>query len=760
MGYSSNNIDTGALYFGSVNPTVTGQEVDNDSFIVTSDGTPTGTPISFWKFDEETLTWVQVPSGSTCPAPMTRAALITLRNANGLTKDCDYVITDHVQGRLVAGTTIHLQAVSANELSQNVSVNTTYDNEAWAGIYDIDRGLVLELKDNRNNVARGFNGTEVANFDWGNAAYTNVLVDSSTLTATIGATHVITNVRIEKGSIVTLTGFTGQLNNSNIDIVSIVNLTNANGTWRYFEIKDNSTLNASGYTGGGDNYYNTIDRTSNVNFSNSSSGVVLRQNTLSGATITHSGVSTGTFTLTTSRVESSTITHSAGAGNFSATGNNQFLSNANISHSTGTMTLSNVHNYSSVIQQTTNAGAVMSLTQVNVKQASNISNQATGTLTMTRSDVEHSSSVRRQAGATGTLAFNNSRASGGSNIAHTATNTGNSTITSCIFDASTLTNNSATVMNPTRVYVKGSSSITSNNGAAGTMSISDTELLGSATITKLPTSTAGTMSISGGTVINSASFIQTAGTGNLTISSAEISGSSAVNITAGNRNYNFTRLIQTGVSRANLSGTGAAITDTHNEFEMHYRATYTNSCSGTANAINYCEVSGLSGTLSLTGTTGGSNINRVKLKDGTFNKANNPNSGTYQLWNISDAGVVTLTNHAASEIINYIDVSNQSNITINRTGLGTISVVQVRNGGTVNITGTSTTISRLDVEQGSLNISAGSISNVSKKMSSVFTINGGVQTQVYHWSATNKTTTVNNTNRVDYLGVVSTAPIL
>lgn len=59
MAGSSNNIDTGALYFGTVNPIVTGQEVDNDSFIVTSDGTPTGTPVSFWKFDEETLTWVK-----------------------------------------------------------------------------------------------------------------------------------------------------------------------------------------------------------------------------------------------------------------------------------------------------------------------------------------------------------------------------------------------------------------------------------------------------------------------------------------------------------------------------------------------------------------------------------------------------------------------------------------------------------------------------------------------------------------------------
>lgn len=63
--------------------------------------------------------WVIPASGATCPAPMTRAALIALRNSGGLSKDCDYVITDHVQGRLVAGTQIHLQAVDANTLAMH-----------------------------------------------------------------------------------------------------------------------------------------------------------------------------------------------------------------------------------------------------------------------------------------------------------------------------------------------------------------------------------------------------------------------------------------------------------------------------------------------------------------------------------------------------------------------------------------------------------------------------------------------------------------
>ena len=99
--------------------------------------------------------------GDNCIFIDTRVNILNLRNSNGLVAGCHYIIIDHVQGRLVAGTEIQLHAISSNEFSENVSVNTTYDNEAWRGIYDIDRGLVLELQDNRNNIARGINGTEV-----------------------------------------------------------------------------------------------------------------------------------------------------------------------------------------------------------------------------------------------------------------------------------------------------------------------------------------------------------------------------------------------------------------------------------------------------------------------------------------------------------------------------------------------------------------------------------------------------------------------
>ena len=56
----------------------------------------------------------------------------------------------------------------------------------------------------------------------------------------------------------------------------------------------------------------------------------------------------------------------------------------------------------------------------------------------------------------------------------------------------------------------------------------------------------------------------------------------------------------------------------------------------------------------------------------------------------------------------------------------------------------------------------GTVSNSSKKMQSTFTVNGGTQNNVHHWSNTNKTTTVNNTSKADYLGITTAnaSPIL
>lgn len=763
MASSSNSTDTGSLFFGVSAPTVTGQEVDNDSFIVTSDGTSTGTPSSFWKFDEQTALWVQIPSGgSTCPAPMTRAALLALRASSSLKTECHYTITDHVQGRLVAGTTVTLHAVATNELGERAEVNTAYDNEAWIGKYDIDRALVLELTDNRGNVAKGINGAEVTNFDWGNVAYTNTVVDNATLTVTIGNPVLITNVTVETGATLNLTGFLGSMTGMLFSSQAVGTFTNANGTWRQSTIHEGSTFNIAGYTGGGDNYYNRISGASSVNFSSSSGAVTFRQNEISAqSNVNHTGVSTGFFSLVTAKMMFSSITHSPGAGNFISNGDGQYLSSSGVGHAIGTMTLTNVHSVTGSIQQNTTAGAVMTLIQAHIKQGASVVNSAAGTLSVTTSTVESSAAVQRQAGATGNLSVSSSTVSKNATVINSSTNTGVTTITGSTIDSSTfIRNESAVNLVCTRVVAKNTSTIIAISGSAGTMTLTDVELGGTSAVTKLAASTAGTLLVNTGTKLDSTSFIQTSGIGNLTVSSSSLSGSSGINVTAGNRNYSFTRATMTGQARANLSGTGVGVNDNYNELGMHFRGAFTNSCSGTAITLNYNEINGVSGALNITGTTGSKTIQRVKLYDGVMNVTNNVNLATYEFMTIRDGCTANMLNHSAGQNVRYIDLSTNSVLQVNKLTNNAISYVNVSNGGTYNALTKALTTSSLTVEQGVVTHNDGTISNSSKKMQSTFTVNGGTQNNVHHWSNTNKTTTVNNTSKADYLGVVSTAPIL
>lgn len=155
--------------------------------------------------------WSNDPStgAGACPAPMTRADLLALRTAGTLSTDCHYVITDHVQNRLIAGTSILLHAVAVNELSHAVTVNTPYHNSGWQGRYDIDDGFVHELRDNLGNVVIG--STPVANFDWGNVAYTGCRLENATWTVTYGNPTLMTRVRVIDNATLITTATTGSL---------------------------------------------------------------------------------------------------------------------------------------------------------------------------------------------------------------------------------------------------------------------------------------------------------------------------------------------------------------------------------------------------------------------------------------------------------------------------------------------------------------------------------------------------------------------
>ena len=402
------------------------------------------------------VTTIDAAGGSTCPMPMTRTALIALRNASGLTKDCDYVVTDHVQGRLVAGTQIHLQAVSANELSENVSVNTTYDNEAWAGIYDLDRGLVLELHDNRNNVARGANGTEVSNFDWGNANITNTTVDSATWTHTIGSPRIVSDLTVANLATLTTTGWAGGSITGGTVIRGFgtnVNMTNANASLLIGEIKDASILNLSGFTAGSTlNRYNLAS--SNFNFSNSTSAVSLSIVTSVGSTFNHTGVTTGTVTGTNLTMNNTSfINHQNGAGNLSLN-RVDLINQANITHTAGTIALGDYKVSGGANVQQTGAGNI-SLSNGELAGQSSVINQSTVNVNGTRYNAFANSSFNANLASAGTVTLTRTSSNNSSQIIKTATSTaGNMSITT-----STLTN----------------SAIIQQTGT-GNLTVSDTEL--------------------------------------------------------------------------------------------------------------------------------------------------------------------------------------------------------------------------------------------------------------------------------------------
>jgi len=328
----------------------------------------------------------------------TRATIVWLRNSWLLIPWVSYEITDHVQWRLVSWTTVTLLATSATELSHDARVNTTYDNTSWFWLYDIDTAIVYELHDNRANIVRWINWTEVANFDWWNTAYTNVTVDTAALTVTIWNTALITNVNIEKGSVVNLTWFTGTITNSTYSVASIANFTGANGTWRYNFVKDSWSFSVNWYTWGGDNYYNTITSSAVINFSNTASLITFRNNTVQGTVINNTWVNTGSFTINGSTLAGWNITHNQWALAFVASAINLFQS-ASISHVTGTLTITRVDMQQTATLNINTNVATTTITDTSIRASAQIINSSTTTLSVSRSIVESISNIIAASGS-------------------------------------------------------------------------------------------------------------------------------------------------------------------------------------------------------------------------------------------------------------------------------------------------------------------------------------------------------------------------
>lgn len=185
-------------------------------------------------------------TGSTCQTtPFTRASLIALRNSGGLQVGCHYLLEPFTQGNVV-NARILLHATAANRLSESVSVQTAFDNEAWAGLFDLDAGVLFELRDNRGNVARGNTGVEVSTFPWGATNFTNVTVDNATLLVDAATTAAVRRVIISTGATVDMRGYTRLCENTEISSEAIVTLTNSQALLRRAKISSRSVVDLTG----------------------------------------------------------------------------------------------------------------------------------------------------------------------------------------------------------------------------------------------------------------------------------------------------------------------------------------------------------------------------------------------------------------------------------------------------------------------------------------------------------------------------------
>lgn len=625
-----------------------------------------------------------IAASNPCPAPMTRAALLALRAANALRTECPYIITDHVQNRLVAGTTITMRAVAAGELSEQVEVNTTYDNEAWAGIYDLDRGLVLELTDNRGNVAKGINGVEVANFDWGNTAYTGCRVENATWTVTYGSVAQMTNVSVVRATLNT-TGFTGIMYDNRFHTQAVVNFTNASGTWRYNEWRGGGTFNATGYTGGGDNYYNEFNVTT-VNISGMTGQIALRTNEYVGGSLTVQGANA--CTITNCVFNSQTINRAA-------------------------------------------TGGVLTLNQCSSREAGSINHTGAGTLNMTGTQNN------------GTISL---------------TGAGALTVNYCSLDQScSIAHGGTALLSMTRTTLHGASSnVTVDAGAATATTVNDCELRSSGLIRVIGAVGGGAFSVSASR-IESGSFIYKRHTGELTVSQSFLQGASGIDAQSGDRSYSLTRCVGFEVARFTLTGTGA-VTDTLADIDVRFRGQVSISCSGPANSILYCGVEGLSGAISLSGTTGSQLIDRIKARDGSFSFANCTVNVGAVLCSAEDAGTITFNGVAAAKSCQYLSVQSQGAIVVNNsTGGGTLSQIDASAGGSYVCSAAAAGATRVDVAQGQVNHNGGNLQFCHKRLSGTLTTGNFNHTNIAHITPNARTLTAANTNRGEYVGLGPTA---
>lgn len=190
---------------------------------------------------------------------MTRTQALARRTAGTLDPNCVVVVTDGptigTPGN-TSPTEIELQPVTASDLGTAALVHTAFDNVAWSGLYDIDRGAagtIYQLADSSNNFAEDEDEnapTVHTQFPWhrGGDNLNGNRVDSSVLIGWDVAEGEITDNTIQ-GSTVDLEGMTGTISvfrRNEIHHSSVIQIVSNQATVLQNEISRSSVVCQSG----------------------------------------------------------------------------------------------------------------------------------------------------------------------------------------------------------------------------------------------------------------------------------------------------------------------------------------------------------------------------------------------------------------------------------------------------------------------------------------------------------------------------------
>ena len=270
--------------------------------------------------------------GATCPTgPITLAALVALRAGGLLNPACHYVVNDWVQGTQLPGPNlVEFHAVSATELSDQVSVQTPLDTKAWRGRFDVDllADQMFELEDNSENKMIGtpVDTSAVTNFDWGNPSYAGCEVSGrSSWILTPGVVGSFFDVKVRNDAILDTSlvgpgaalGFLHLENSAFVQVINTVSMadvrcggsvimTGGNLSMIECVISDRSTITI---TAGNVNFLrNMVQQDTDLFFNSVGTALIHHSSFDRQSTLTHTA---GDLTINLSKVAGAVVTSSA-----------------------------------------------------------------------------------------------------------------------------------------------------------------------------------------------------------------------------------------------------------------------------------------------------------------------------------------------------------------------------------------------------------------------------------------------------------------